>query len=151
MHTFCRINRLLLWPMAFFLPFWLTFGRGMLGSSGWGTLLSLFFVTPALLVTLVVFALLVKIRRPFDSKPVLGMVDSILFTVLYVSVFAVGFFFVDGGDTPESLASVATNIFGRGFQQISEILSGVFYDLSLILLLVLFIILVYERVKRPLR
>jgi hypothetical protein len=138
-------------PMLLFLPFWLTFGRGIFGSGGWGTLISAFIISPALFVALITLNILVKVRRPIGAKPTLGQIDSLLFTALYISVFAVGFFFVDGGDTTDSVKSVATNLFGRSFQQTSQNLSNAFFIMSLLFICALLTVLTYERIKQPLQ
>lgn len=138
-------------PMVFIMPLWLIIGRAMFGSFGWGTIIYFFTVAPILLISLLILGFLVKTRKAADGKSYLGLVDSSLLTMLYATVFLHGFFLVDGGDTEESLNSVATKILGKSFQSTSEALGEIFYYLAALLLAITFIVFIFERVKQPLR
>ena len=150
MNAFTRINRLMLLPMVFILPLWLVLGRALFGSYGWGTIIYFFTVAPILLVSLLILGFLVKVNKTPDGRGYLSIYDSSLLTALYTAVFLHGFFIVDGGDTEESLNSVATKILGKSFQGTSEALGAFFFYIAALILTITFIVFLYERAKKPL-
>lgn len=133
--------------MAFILPLWLVFGA----SGGWLTLLFMFILAPALFAILLVLHFLVSGRTDVVTNKRLNPVDAVTLTVLYVSIFMYGFFVVNGGDTTDSINSDAMKLFGRSFQNTSEQLSNVFLTFSIVLIVLTFILFLYERFAKPLR
>lgn len=129
----------LLWPMAVLLPLWLTFGRALLGSGGWGTLIYLIYIAPVLLVALSVITILIRQSPRFKLEWLVTDWQAILLSLLYGSIFLHGFFLVDGGDSADSINSVATKLLGSGFQDASAMLSIWLYFAAVILLAVMFV------------
>lgn len=148
MRTFQRISIFLLMIMTFVLPFWLTLGRSMLGSSGHLTILYVFLIAPALFILMVIFNILIWARRDVRQKIEFGKLDSFLLLLLYISVFLHGLFVVDGSDTPESLSSVLTSLFGSHLLDVSSLLSGVAYTFSYLLLVICLVTFTGELLAR---
>ena len=133
--------------MIFFLPFWITIGKGMVfGVIGWVAIISLFTVAPALLVTLVIFYILLRTRRDVRSSKHVGAFDAFLLIALYVTIFLGSIFTVDGGDTKESINSVATK-FGMD-EQTNDILAVIFVLSTTLIFLACFVVFIYEAVKK---
>ncbi len=116
------------------MPFWLTFGRGMLGSAGWLQLAYMFLVAPALFVVLLGIAFLIQTSPQYKLERLVTTPEALLLTLFYVSTFLHGFFLIDFGDTDDSANSVATHIFGVGFRDTSAMLGTVFLFASVALL-----------------
>ncbi len=95
--------------MTFFLPFWITFGRALLGSGGWMTIMFLIFCAPYMIGILLLFSILIKIF--YVEKVFSGIFEAMLPTFFW-SVFLFGFFIVDGGDGGQQ-GSIFTNIAGK--------------------------------------
>lgn len=128
--------------MIFVLPFWLTFGRAAFGSVGWMTLIYLFTVAPGLLVAMIIITVLIRTKRDVKASRMVTDVEAWLLLILYVGVVLHGFFLVDGGDsdTAGSIKSVATEVFGQGFEDASSVLAIVFFLVSLAPLVALLIL-----------
>lgn len=137
----------LMFPMIFLLPFWLTFGRALLGSAGWVGLIMLFTVAPLLLIILVLFTWLVKGRREVQATKMVSKKDAQLLTVLYSSFIVFGLFVVDGGDTSDSVGSVVTMAFGKSLEPLSNMLAGISFLVACICVLLGFILFISERVE----
>ncbi len=152
MLKFTRYSRILLLPMVFLLPLWLTFGLNLLGIGGWTSLFYWFAGVPALFVVLLILYALVKPRSATNGKSHLGIIDSVLLTAIYVVVFLHGFFLVDGGDTEASINSVATKFFGKSDESIfySNYLSQIFLVISALLIIITLAVVIYERLRQPL-
>lgn len=129
-----------MWPMVFLLPFWITFGRSYFGSGGWLAFVSLFTTIPMLVVALIVINIIIHFNATYKLERLVTKPQAIVLALLYWCIFLYGIFIVDGGDTVESLGSVATRIFGKGFMNISTELGVFFYIASFILLLAAFIV-----------
>jgi len=130
--------------MTFVLPFWLTFGRTLLGSHGWQTLLYLFLVAPALFIAMLTINILVWVRKDVRQKAEVSPVDAYLLLGLYVSVLLHGYFLIDGGDSEASLNSVMTVTLGEQFLGISTLLSEATFWLSFGLLITCIVIFAQE-------
>jgi hypothetical protein len=155
MDAFRRLNRVILLPMVFILPFWITFGRAIFGSQGWGTLLFIFTLAPLLCLVLLAFYFLLRSRGDIKFTKKLGMVDSFLMTGLYVSVILFGFFYVDTAGNIDVASqttsnSVSFDFFGSGFAGAANTLAWAFFDLSIAIALVILVVLLYERFRKPL-
>lgn len=142
--TTSRFNILLLAVMSFFLPFWLTIGKSMLfGIGGWVGLAYIFTVAPAIFVILWLLFILLALRKDVRETNSIGIVDTLLLYALYITIFAHGIFLVDGGDTQESVNSIATKYFGITHQT-SSILSVVLMVVFFALILICFSLFIYE-------
>lgn len=150
MKTFQRISIFLLMIMTFILPFWLTLGRSMIGSTGYLVILYTFLIAPVLFILMLIFNILIWARRDVRQRLEFGKLDSFLLLLLYVSVFLHGFFVVDGSDTPESLGSVLTRLFGSHLMDVSTMLSGVAYTFSYFLLLICLAVFIGELIAKRL-
>ena len=134
--------------MIFFLPFWITIGKGLIfGVMGWMAIIFLFTVAPALLVVLTIFYVLLRTRRDVKSSKRVGLIDVLLLIALYVSIFAGSIFAVDGGDTKESINSVATKNFGMDTVT-NDIYASIFFELTFLILIACFVVFIYEAVKK---
>lgn len=151
MRIFQRISLFLLMIMILILPFWLTFGRSLLGSDGLLTLLYIFFIAPVIFITILVFNVLIWARRDVRQELRLGKIDSFLLLLFYIFVFLHGFFVVDGSDSPESLNSVMTVFFGNHPAELSSFLGGVTYAISCLLIAICFVTFIYELVAERVR
>ncbi|GAA2183199.1 hypothetical protein GCM10009785_25770 [Brooklawnia cerclae] len=142
-----RTTYQLILPMAVVLPVWISFGRAVFGSGGW--LMVIFTVTlaPALCVLLIVCRFLIPVGLDAAGRKTIGEVEAILLAVLYLQVFLFGFFVVDGGDTLDSVGSVATEIFGKGFEEASSVLSGVTFVAAVALAVTILVYLAVQRAK----
>lgn len=148
MSTFTRISRQLLLPMALFLPFWLTIGRGLLGSAGWYTLIYLFSVAPALIICLVALRLLLGPAKEGAGTGAHGLVQSLLLSTFYVATILHGFFLVDFGDAPNSESSLALNVFGKSFEETALTLAWLCFLIGLLALVAAFAVAIYQRLRR---
>lgn len=110
--------------MAIILPLWITLGRGFFGSGGWTTLALLISVAPIMLCGLLFLAFFIRSRPRVRTDNAVSKIDAVLLTVLYLSIFLYGIFLVDGGDTPESINSLASLVLGDGFIAISGVVSS---------------------------
>lgn len=135
--------------MTFILPFWLSFGLYALGVGGWGSLALIYFIAPLLLLILGIIGLLVGTRRDVRKNKQLNPTDALVLTSLYTSIFLFGFFTVNGADTEESINSVAMELFGRGFQSASDWLGQAFFIISIILIVIAFVLFLYEILVKP--
>lgn len=144
MKSFQRTSIFLLMIMTFLLPFWLTLGRSMLGSSGYLTILHMFFIAPVLFILMLIFNVLIWARRDVRQKVEFSKLDSFLLLLLYISIFLHGFTIVDGSDTPESLSSVLTSLFGSHLLNISSSLSHITYMISFLLLAICLVTFIGE-------
>lgn len=134
--------------MTFVLPFWLTFGRALMGSHGWETLLYLFLVAPALFVVMLTLNILAWVRKDVRQKVELSPTDAYLLLGLYLSIFLHGFFLIDGGDAEASLNSVMTVTLGDQFLEISTLLSEATFWMSFGLLITCIVVFARELGKR---
>lgn len=134
--------------MMFTLPLWVTFGKGLIfGVGGWLALISIFTIAPALFVVFLIFALLLMTRKDVIESRRLGVFDSVLLLILYLSIFLFSIFVVDGGDTPESVDSVMSK-YNFVSQSLSGQLSEIFMLSSVLLIIVGFVIFIFEAMKR---
>jgi len=140
-----RIITLLMWPMAFLLPLWLTFGRALFGSSGWLTLVFLISTAPMLLGVLIAINVIIHFNSTYKLEHLVTKPQAIILFLLYCSIFLFSLFVLDGGDTPESVSSIATRILGRGFEDTSMFISGIFYGASMVLVLAAFVMAIGGR------
>jgi hypothetical protein len=122
-------------PMILLVPAWLIVGRGLLGSVGWISLILLITVVPVLLVVTTVQTVLVMVRKDVRSSHMVSALDAKLAVVYYVTMFLFGLFLVDGGDTEDSVASVASRLLGRGFVEASSVLAAALGILAIAALL----------------
>lgn len=137
--------------MLIVLPFWLIFVRGLLGVAGWGTVMAVLLLAPILFIFQLISYYLLTTREEVRSTRQLGSIDSISMTLLYISVFLFGFFFVDGGDTQSSVGSVATKIFGIKFENDSSSLASVFELASIFIILFSLGYFIFERSRKKTR
>lgn len=141
-----RHSILILQILAFVLPLWLTIGRSFFGSGGWMTLIYIFTVAPFLFVFLFILSVLLIKRYDVRLTKLVSPADVVLLLGVYVSTFLHGFFLVDGGDTQESVNSVASKYFGFS-HDISQVLSNTFFALAAILLLACVILFTAELIR----
>lgn len=149
MKRFRRFHYLALLPMSILLPLWLTFGRALLGVSGWVLLLNLM-LAPIIFGVLVIFFSLIATRPDAQKTRSVGVLDSVLLTALYVIVVLHGFFVVDfkGYD---DYGSVATALVGRGVTSFSEGMANFFAIASVLAFAICLTVFTYERIhKAPL-
>lgn len=132
--------------MILFLPFWLTIGRMLLGVGGWGIFFYIRVAVPALLVILPIIAYMAIVSTP---KGGIRGYNAVVLWVTYALIFLQGFFAVDGGDTEESVGSVASHLFGRGFIDASTSLTYVFYWASIVALMCSFVWLGMSLTPKP--
>ena len=142
-----RAGLAILMCMVFFLPFWLTFGRGLLGSGGWMTIMYIFTYAPMLLVGLLAVWFLLRFRADVRETKSIGSLDSIVLLALYVSIFLHGIFLLDGGDTPDSVNSVAMHVFGMD-KSTSDALDTMFASLCILLFVVTLVLCIVEFRKK---
>lgn len=131
--------------MVAIMPLWLTFGRGLLGSAGWLQLAYIFLVAPVLFAVLLAIALLIQTSPRYKLEGLVTAPEAVLLSLSYVSIFLHGFFLVDFGDTDESVNSVATQLLGAGFRDMSTTLSQVFLFGSAALLLTALVVAMVAR------
>jgi hypothetical protein len=137
-----------IFPMSVLLPLWLTFGRGLLGSGGWGMLIYLFIYAPVLLLLLLLIGMFINSRPEVKTTGMVSDMEAVLLLALYLSVFLHGFFVVDGGDTQDSINSVAMSVFGKSFQGQSEYYSGIFLSSAMVLLITVFVLALFNKATR---
>ena len=125
-------------PMVLLLPAWLVLGRVVFGVSGWGIFLSLLLAVP-LMVGLLILAIMTRTRK------IASQMDALLLSALYLVVFLYGFFAIDSGDTSNSMASVATVIFGQGLLSLSGQLAMVFLGVGILLVPLSILLIAMER------
>lgn len=148
MNTVNRYGLRLLAAMSFLLPIWLTVGKGMIfGVGGWVSLIYMFTLAPAIFAVLWLFFLLLYLRKDVKATRSIGTVDSILLLSLYVSIFLHGFYLLDGGDTKESVNSVASKHFNVS-QELSSEYSGAFVALFSSLMFACLLVFIYEIIKK---
>ena len=131
--------------MIFLLPLWLTFGIAALGVNGWGGLFYFFNVAPLLLVSLAALAFIADYPKKGEQRPAR---DAQLLWALYASIFLHGLFLVDGGDTSESVGSVASHVVGGWFVGISSAISTTLFWVSAGLLIFSFVYFIGQRAKQ---
>jgi len=134
--------------MAVLLPFWITFGRGALGSGGWLSLILLFTVAPTLLIALSIISWLIRSRPSVKANQMVTQTEAYLMTAIYASVFLFGLFVVDGGDTPSSVYSVATKFLGQSFNSLSDYLGRAFFIITWILIAYVLVDSIIKKVRR---
>jgi hypothetical protein len=101
---------------------WLTVGRALLGSLGWFTII-FFLYSPFFIIAFFILGLLAKSYKDHGSKKLLSSFVSQLIVVQAVLVVVYSLFMIDGGDTEDSIGSVATHLFGSSFLDASGIIS----------------------------
>lgn len=110
-------------------------------------IIMLFTVAPFLVIALLALFGILHVRPEIRKTKRAGLLDSILLLCFYVSTVLFSLFLVDGGDTKESINSVATKYFGLS-DTLSGVLSIVFFCTSVGLLLALFIVFITEAVTK---
>ncbi len=131
---------------------WLTFGRGVLGSLGWAFLIHLFTLVPLLLIYGAVIQAILTVRHKKSGYTLGGLTKGVIYSMLGLAV-VYGLTLVDGGDTPESVNSVVTGLFG--ISQDSAIATGIgivsslsFYLFLASLLAILILTLLEKRLPK---
>jgi hypothetical protein len=119
-------------PINIALILWVWIGRALFSAAGWWVLLFIFTVVPVLFIALAVTTILaIRQRQPASS----GRVTITQFWCLlglWVSLFLVGLFLVDFGDTKESERSAFTQVVGSSALDASAGLSGIFLLTSIV-------------------
>jgi hypothetical protein len=134
--------------MSVLLPIWLTIGKSMIfGVGGWMSLVYMFTIAPAIFVIFWIFYTFIALRKDVIELRSIGLIDSVILAGLYVSIFLHGFFLVDGGDTKESVNSVASKHFGLTHEMSSEY-SGLLMAIAFALFVAGFIVFIYELIKK---
>lgn len=133
--------------MAIFLPVYITVGRALLGSLGWLTLIFVFTIVPIIFVAQVTIWLLIRLRSDVKQSGRASAWDARAMLTFYGSAILFGVFVVDGGDTEESIRSVASNFLGQGFNVASSILAMAFGVVAAVSLLAALVISVMEFIE----
>jgi hypothetical protein len=149
MNKLRRFIRISLVPMIFVLPLWITIGRSLFGVGGWDVLFTFFIVAPILLISMLVIGLLISGRSDVKASGLVSPLDARLLTALYLSIFIFGFFLVGGGDTEESVKSVATQLLGGQFLDASQSISEWSLWLASALLPACVVVASVERFRAP--
>lgn len=134
----------LLFIMAFVLPLWLTLGRSLpFDVGGWMMLIYIFTLAPAIFVIFLVFHLLLSKRADVKKTKRIDSSDALLLIGLYVSLFLHGLFVVDGGDTAESVNSIASKYLGVS-RNVSTGISDTLLLASIVLVAVCLFVFVWK-------
>jgi hypothetical protein len=148
MNNLNRYGLLLLGIMSVLLPVWLTIGKSLFfGVGGWLALIYMLTVAPAIFIIFWIFFVLLALRKDVRATRAVGTVDTILLSAIYISVFFHGFFLIDGGDTKESLNSVASKHYNMA-HELSQEYSMIFLAISTLLILVSFVVFTYKIIKQ---
>jgi hypothetical protein len=134
-------------PMILIVPLWLIVGRALLGSAGWITVILLITVVPALLVMMTILTILILVRRDVRANHIVSPLDAKLGAIFYAATLLFGVFLVDGGDTEDSVGSVASHLFGRWFVEVSSIIAMILGVIATVALLAALIYAVIEMVR----
>lgn len=92
------------------LSLWVAFGRVFFGLGGWGILLSIFMILPALLGYMLVISVILYIKS--RKLYLMSKIVRYIFIAILVCMFVAGLTLVDGGDTVESVNSILTFLTG---------------------------------------
>lgn len=123
--------------------FWLTFGRGLFGSSGWIAAVYLFFGTPVLLFVCFIICILAK---PDVNESKIGNTESLFIISYFFLLFLHGIFIIDYGDCGATCrGSLLTNALGMQYIDASNIISTVFFYAGIIIALISIGLLAYIR------
>lgn len=117
----------LIFVCSILLYLWLTLGRAFLGSIGWTTVIMIASFVPVVFLglTLLLITSVTPSQRSASRSP-LTKLDTSLLALLAMCIFLYGLFLVDFGDTSDSANSVAINLFGKGFEELSANLAAIF-------------------------
>ena len=148
MNKLNRRGLLILGIMSIALPLWLTVGKlALFNAGGWMTLIYLLQVVPIIFVVFWVLFILLAKRKDVRETKSIGSFDSVILILLYVSIFIHGIFLVDGGDTDESINSVAMNIFGMN-QSVSSELSQFFSIFAIVMAVIALVVFIYKLISK---
>lgn len=104
-------------------PIWVLLGRSIFGVGGWGQIGMIVTLVPAFFIYHIV---LLAVVLSLSKKPVFIQKSTSRLLAAYYGLHVLyQFSFVDGGDTPESVNSVLTIFFGRGFEYASMVISNI--------------------------
>lgn len=139
--------RKILLPMVIIMPIWVAIGRVFFGIGGWMVLLSVPLGFLTFIILLVMYFLTPKYPDEF-GRSVVTRKSAYFYSAIYVSLFLFEIFFVDGGDTIESVNSIATKFLGVILnEQISSFLFEVFIICAGLLAVIFMVMLIIDRIK----
>lgn len=130
---------------------WVGVGRLLFGVFGWMAFITLFMFTPVIVLYGIVLTAIVAIRqRTYRYRKWGPFMISLV--VLLVSLFCVGFFMPDGGDTPESIGSAMSVLMmdrtNESYIGISGAIAGWAIFVTVVASVVTFVMAFTERSKK---
>ncbi len=131
---------------AFVIPILAVMGiPALFGTGGWGMILTVFIIGPIMIVSLLILYSLLMARPSVRTTKQVSRMDARIMLSLYASIIITGLFFVDGGDTTESVQSAMTKMLGIGFG-VSTTISIIAGIVMIGLFVVAFIVFIKELV-----